>query len=116
MSYDLRFAVKAEDGRFVDFCEPELANPTYNLGMMFRKAMGWDFNQGEYYRVSDVLENISAGYLNLTYHRDDYVEYEPNNGWGTVEGAADCLKSIMDKISEIQNWDHIPLNIVYFAW
>ena len=68
MSYDLRIAVKVagvpknEPDLYVVIAEPELSNPTYNLGEMFRACTGWDYDQGEFYKVSDVYENIKRVY------------------------------------------------------
>lgn len=42
MSYDLRVAVKVQGcDKYADIAEPEYANPTYNLGDMFRACMDW---------------------------------------------------------------------------
>ena len=85
MSYDLRIAVKVEgapkdDPLFAVIAEPEYSNPTYNLGEMFRKCMGWDYEQSEWYRVSDVYENIERGISELTYNEDKYIPMNPKNG------------------------------------
>ena len=59
MSYDLRLGARLRD---VDcmaiIAEPALSSPTYNIGKMLRAAMGWNFEQGHWYRVRDVLANI----------------------------------------------------------
>lgn len=76
MSYDLRIAVKvdgAEKGNeFAVIAEPRLSNPTYNIGEMLRRCMGWDFVQDEYYKVSEVYQNIVRGIINLTEHEREF--------------------------------------------
>lgn len=71
MSYDLRIAVKVKDTDiYAVIAEPEYSSPTYNIGKMFRKATGWDFTQGEWYKVSEVLPLIEHGIHELRYNED----------------------------------------------
>lgn len=116
MSYDLRFAVKAENGQFVEFATPEYDHPTYNLGDMFRAATGWNYKQGEYYRVSEIKHFLMKGVYELTFNRKAYEQYVPDNGWGSIRGAIECLESVLQKIVEIQDWYDLPLDIIYLAW
>jgi len=126
MSYDLRIAVKvdgAEKGNeYAVIAEPEFHSPTYNIGKMFRKCMGWDFKQGEYYRVSDVYQNIVRGILNLREHEEEYEKYNSPNGWGTTESALKALESLKQCIDDIEDpygwsgWNTFPKNLLYVAW
>ena len=126
MSYDIRIAVKvagAEPGNeYAVISEPEYANPTYNLGKMFRKCTGWDYKQGEFYNVSDVYPNIVQGIKNLTEHASKYAEYNAPNGWGTTESALKALKSMKEAIDAITDpnswtgWNTFPRNLLYIAW
>ena len=126
MSYDLRIAVKvdgAERGNeYAVIEEPEFSSPTYNIGEMFRRCMGWDFKQGEYYRVSDVYQNIVRGILNLREHEEEYEKYNSPNGWGTTETALKVLESLKKCIDDIENpndwggWNTFPKNLLYVAW
>lgn len=116
MSYDLRFAVKAENGKYVDFITPDFAHPTYNIGNILRKAMGFDFNQGDYYRLSEIMEYLIKGKTELKYNAKAYRQYEPSNKWGTVKNARDSIDSILECVTKIVVWYEIPLEFVYFAW
>lgn len=116
MSYDIRFAVKAENGQYVNFATPEYDTPTYNIGKMLRVAMDWDFTQGEYYRVSEIREKLVRGYCEVTANRRYYKQYEPDNGWGSVGTARDTLHSILERILEIEEDYGIPPEYIYMAW
>lgn len=126
MSYDLRIAVKVEGAEkgneFAVIAEPELSNPTYNIGEMFRKCMVWDFKQGEYYKVSEVYQNIVRGIINLTEHEGEFEQYNSPNGWGTTISALNALKSLKQCIDDIENpncfsdWNTFPKTLLYVIW
>lgn len=128
MSYDLRIAVKVagvpknEPDLYVVIAEPDLGDPTYNLGEMFRACTGWDFNQGEFYRVSDVYEKIKRGIYELTYNENKYLPMNPPNGWGSTKSALMALESLKKCIDEIEDpdswtqWNTVPKALMYVAW
>lgn len=127
MSYDLSIAVKIEGlDRYIDIAYPEYAHPTYNLGTMFRKCMDWDYSQskkdekGNYhtvrYKCEDVLEYVSKGIQELTANRKEYEQYNPENGWGNIDGALKTLRSIRDCINETVEERMIPIEFLYFSW
>lgn len=119
MSYDLRLGVRTVETNnnrenIVVVAAPELDSPTYNLGTMFRIAMDWDFNQGEWYKVSDVIYNIRSGRDALAMNPERFRKYEPENKWGTVEAAIECLDSLILCINETsEDW---PLNALWLRW
>ena len=88
MSYDLRIGVKVENTDIIAVIdEPERNSPTYNLGKMLRACTGWDFDQGEWYKVSEVLPLIEHGVKELYINEDAYKQYNAPNGWGTTISA-----------------------------
>lgn len=126
MSYDIRFGVKvagAPDDCYAVIGEPEWASPTYNLREMFVKSMDWDYTQGEWYPITEVLPKVQQGVIELTRHQSRYLQYEPENGWGTIGSALKCLQSIIDYfkpnswtgICGSRNAD-IPLSCIYMCW
>lgn len=124
MSYDLRIAVKVEGAKdlFVVIATPEYDSPTYNLGLMFRACTGWDYEQGEYYKVSEVYSKIERGIYELTFNEDKYLTLNPKNGWGDTKSALEALKSLKECIDNIENPDSwttyntVPKEYMYVAW
>lgn len=118
MSYDLRIGVKVEDagGKIVQIAEPYRANPTYNLGPMFRACTGWNYKQGQYYKCSDVIGNIERGIHELTTNRKEYIDFEPSNGWGSLSGALETLESLSECIYTTAEETDLDLSHLYVAW
>lgn len=115
MSYDIRIGVKVEGlGQIVECGMPRLDEPTYNLGAMFRACTGWDFKQGEWYKCSDVFENINHGIAELAGYPKKYLKYEPDNGWGNVNDALRVLESLRECIED-REWE-IPLEYLWVKW
>lgn len=115
MSYDLEIAVKV-DGTdiFAMIAEPDYANPTYNLGDMFRACMDWDYKQSKYYPCSEVIEYIERGIRELRIHRKKYIKYNPSNGWGDIDGAISALESLRKCIYE--QAEFIPIEHLWMRW
>lgn len=121
MSYDIRFGVKVAgaDNIYAVIGEPERSSPTYNVGQILRKSTGWDFEQGEWYKVSDVLPMIERGIHELAFNSDKYKHLEPDNGWGSVTTAYEALDSIMEWLTHDLKWSwnaDIPLECIYICW
>ena len=115
MSYDLRVAVKVEGcDKYAEIAEPEYAHPTYNLGSMLRACMGWDYEQGKYYRCDEVLPKIEHGIQELYTKRNEYTVYNPENGWGNIDGAKEALNCLRTCIYE--QAEDIPLECLYMCW
>lgn len=119
MSYDLRFSVKGIDERMYVVFEPDLHSPTYNLGTLFRKCMDWDFKQGEYYAVKDVLTMIERGAHELSLRSEQYKQYEPANGYGTLGGALRVLTGLVrcvEKHMAGYDWNSYDFDNLYLCW
>ena len=123
MSYDIRFGVKvagAENDVYAVIGSPEYDSPTYNLRDIFVKCMDWEYEQGKWYPMNEVVPKVEHGVHELTFHQSKYMKLEPENRWGTVGGALECLKSILkwfDRASWDCHWDdEIPLECIYMRW
>lgn len=112
MSYDLEILAKIENGQYICIAEPRYSSPTYNLGKMFRIAMDWDFDQDTIYNVADILDNVQRGISELERYPEKYVQYEPENRWGTVSDALEVLKSLKECILE----QDIDTKYLYLRW
>lgn len=126
MSYDIRFGVQTveanNDGE--NMCivgAPELDSPTYNLRPMFVACMDWEYEQGKWYPMTEVLPKIEHGIDELTKHRKKYEKYNSPNGWGTLDGARECLENWKDAVTS-DGWDydkpiHLwPVETLWFRW
>ena len=120
MSYDISFGVKvvgAED-KIIIIGEPEYSSPTYNIRDIFVQSMDWDYHQGEWYSMDEVLPKIERGIHELSFNDKKYKHLEPDNGWGSVDSALCTLRSIYGWFAnEDGGWDKdIPLNCIYMKW
>ena len=125
MSYDIRLGVKVEGGNdlFVEIDRPEYDSPTYNIGTMFRACMDWDFEQGKWYNVQEVLPKIQHGLTELMIHEGKYKQYNAPNGWWTTASAKRTLESVMECISRnipegnsLWSINEIPIELLYIKW
>lgn len=122
MSYDVRFGVKVEgmNGYIAVTDEPKYSSPTYNLRKMFVACMDWDYSQGEWYNCIDVLPKFKRGLHELRFNGDQYKQYNPPNGWGSIDSAIEFMESVVQKIGEIVSgdwtWNKIPLEHLWMRW
>ena len=123
MSYDIRFSVKVEGAKnvFAIIGRPEYDSPTYNIRDIFVKSMDWDYNQGEWYPMAEVMPKIERGIHELTYNEKEYKKYNPSNGWGSTQSALECLQSIHDWFYPENMWDveydkDIPIECIYMRF
>lgn len=114
-SYDLRVSVKVEGcDKYSDIGYPEYDHPTYNLRDMFEACMNWDYSQGEYYPCAEYVSKIERGITELKFHRENYVKYNPSNGWGSIDSALKALESWWECIQE--KAETIPIDCLYIRW
>lgn len=122
MSYDIRFGVRVagtDDEIYAVIGEPEYSSPTYNDRDIFVHCMDWDYHQGEWYKVTEIIPKIERGIHELQFNRQAYRKFEPDNGWGGIGSAYQALQSILTWIAEdLHNgWNaDIPLECLYMMW
>ncbi len=115
MSYDLEIAVKVDGTDLYAMIDrPEYYSPTYNLRDMFVACMDWDYSQHVYYKCSEVINSIERGIRELRTHRDVYEQYNPPNGWGTIDTAVRALESL--RVCIYENAEVIPIEHLYMRW
>lgn len=122
MSYDIRFGVKvagAPKETYAVIGKPELSSPTYNNSKIFRKSMDWDYRQGEWYKLTDIIPNIERGIHELWFNKEAYRNLKPDNHWGGIESSLEALQSIMNWITRDMQWSwnsELPMDCVYMRW
>lgn len=113
MSYDIELGVKVADTDFiVAVATPEYDSPTYNVGQMIRACTGWDFKQGEWYKLIDVVPMIEKGIHEMRFNRHKYKKYLPDNGWGSYGTVEKSLTSIL-KCAEEFCWSDEMMEKLY---
>ena len=122
MSYDIAFGVETvcanNDGEnFVEIGYPKLDSPTYNLRDMFVAACDWNFEQRKWYKLEDVLPNISRGIFELTNNRTAYEKYSPKNGFGNIDDAIAVLQSMVEWVEEHKSSLYLwPTEALWIRW
>lgn len=122
MSFDLQVGVQVaglpseRSPLYVCIAVPEFDHPTYNLTTLFRRCTGWDFEQGVWYRASEVIDLIWTGIYNLSKDPKPYEPFLPANGWGTIKSAIDSLQSWRNTIYETSEEKEIPLSALWVRW
>lgn len=115
MSYDFRISVKVEGcDKHAVIAYPEYDHPTYNLRAMFVACMDWNYNQSEYYSCDEVIKKVERGIHELRTKRRYYEQFNPSNGWGSIESAIESLESLRKCIYE--NAEDIPIECLWFIW
>lgn len=96
MSYNISFKIKVENTDYylpLDYCD---SNITWNVGTIIRKSTGLDWNNEENNGFcKDIMPHIEAGLYELQRNGQAYKQYEPDNGWGSVEGTINFFKEIL---------------------
>jgi len=79
MSYDISLVHEVED--------IDVGNMTYNVSPMFSDALGHVFRDYDGKRAGDIIDELLAGIEKMTADPDRYKAKNPENGWGSYEGA-----------------------------
>ena len=120
MSYDLSVGVEVAgvENLIVEIGRPYYDSPTYNLRDMFCECMAWDYEQGKWYKVSEVLPKIERGVHELAFNGKKYVKYNPKNGWGSRQSALQCLESLLQCFAGFgpASREPIPFEHLYMRW
>lgn len=100
MSYDITFKVKAEGTDLyvpVGDCD---ANITWNVRDIITKSTGLPWlNEANNGYCKDVIPYIEKGLIELRRNPKKYKQYEPANGWGSVDSTINFFKRVLD------DWD-----------
>lgn len=87
---------------------------------MFVACMDWDYNQGEWYRCTEALPKLERGLHELTFNRKKYTQFNPSNGWGSIDSAiraiASVIECIKNEVEGVWSWNEIPLECLYMRW
>lgn len=94
MSYDISFKAKLEGADQWVYVGPEWINHTSNTAAMIKEVCGSYPSAWNGMRCSELLPVLTAGCKELRAYSQKYRQFEPENGWGTVETTLEFLDAI----------------------
>jgi hypothetical protein len=92
MSYDVYLEVDAGGPETV---EAYWRNHTSNTSGMWRKA-GVDIAECDGVQASQMAEGLAVAVETIKADPESFREFEPGNGWGTVESTVSFLSDLLD--------------------
>ena len=103
MSYDFSMCVDVGGDGLVTLSGYDFLNYTYNVGAMFKRALAeddgiWilDGKTGE-----ECLPYLKAAIKSMSENMDKFRLLNPENGWGSAEGALKVLKTLHEWCEEV---------------
>lgn len=100
MSYDISFKAKLEGADQWVYVGPEWINHTSNTAAMIKEVCGSYPSAWNGMRCSELLPVLTAGCKELRAYSQKYRQFEPENGWGTVETTLEFLDAIRKACEE----------------
>lgn len=100
MSYDISFKAKLEGADQWVYVGPEWINHTSNTAAMIKEVCGSYPSAWNGVRCSELLPVLTAGCKELRAYSQKYRQFEPENGWGTVETTLEFLDAIRKACEE----------------
>jgi hypothetical protein len=110
MSWDVDLIKELEDGLDEINVLHEVGNYTYNVSKMYSKAMGgFTINHLHGKKAIEAVKILQSGIIEMSKNPNEYKKLNPENGWGSYEGAKRFLKDIMNACLDY------PESIVYVS-
>ncbi len=78
-------------------------NVTWNNGGIFEKALGFEFRKLNGKSGAEALPLLIHAIVDIAQHKKEYVDLEPDNGWGGIEDALDVLRGLRNSCEEFPN-------------
>ena len=100
MSYDISFKAKLEGVDQWVYVGPEWINHTSNTAAMIKEVCGSYPSAWNGMRCSELLPALATGCKELRAYSQKYRQFEPENGWGTVETTLEFLDAIRKACEE----------------
>lgn len=96
MSYDVSFKAKLEGADQWVYVGDDWINHTSNTAAMIKEVCGTYPSEWNGKKCSDMYPVLMQGASLLNLDRRHYRQFEPSNGWGTVDSTIDFLTKIAD--------------------
>lgn len=72
----------------------DVGDYTYNVGDMFQKALGFRLGELDGRVAEGVIETLNTAIKDMKVSSEEYKVMNPENGWGSYEGALGYLMDI----------------------
>lgn len=102
MSYDVYLSTTVDTGAVepLTITVEEIGNYTFNVGGMWRKALGHSLLELNGQAAGDALPRLREAVAVMESNPDEYRAMNPANGWGSYEGALEFLTRLRDRCQE----------------
>lgn len=97
MSYDVYLMASVDTGATtgpLQITVEEIGNYTFNVGGMWRKALGCSLMELNDQKAGDVLPILDKAVAEMESNRAEYEAMNPPNGWGNYVGALNFLRRL----------------------
>jgi hypothetical protein len=76
-------------------------NITHNMSKMWNKAGVWDaLYESHGKQAKDIIATLENGVADMAMKKGEYLPLNPENGWGSYEGALDFLSDYLAACKE----------------
>lgn len=98
MSYDISLHAYVTTGgpELTEVCVTEVGNYTSNVSPMWAEALGHRLRDLHGRRAGDVLDALRVAVTAMETNPDEYRALNPENGWGSYDGALSYLRDLRD--------------------
>lgn len=98
MSYDVHLHIDVDTGAAepVNMVVHDVGNYTANVSPMWTKALGYRLADLHGRTAGDVMPDVRRAAWHMANNPEIYRAMEPDNGWGSHEGARDYLAQLLE--------------------
>ena len=103
MSYDVYLMADLDTGAATGplrITVEEIGNYTFNVGGMWRKALGHSLMELNDRNAGDTLPALDKAVAEMESNPEEYEAMNPPNGWGSYEGALNFLRRLQTGCKE----------------
>lgn len=93
MSYDIQLVI--DTGGEYPAAVTECRSPTYNLALMFAKALGHPIRDLAGQQAAAIIPTLRDAIAAMEDRPADFKKLDPENGWGSYEGALETLRWLL---------------------
>ncbi|NCC06737.1 MAG: hypothetical protein EOM30_01515 [Clostridia bacterium] len=95
MSYDVSFKAKLDGAEQWVYVGDDWINHTCNTSAMIKEVCGSYPSDWNGKSCEELIPVLDAGVTELMRYSQRYRQFEPSNGWGTVETTIEFLSNIL---------------------